>query len=628
MLKKNQRFLLLTIGATVLLIAGGVTAYSLLVKRNLIIENAPLGSQLVPQDALVTASISTDPTQWQQLRQYGTLETQAALDKQLTQLQQNLLNSNGYNYQKDIQPWLGKTVTIAYLNSATPKTAPGQKPSSAIPLINPPDLIVLPIANSAQAKQLLEQSKSQKITQFSERTYKGIQIRETQKSNSQNYSAAVLGSFFVVSNSPKIIERVIDTYKGEASIATTPGYMERLAKINTVKPFAQVYLNMPAFTAVAAANSTRSLSPENLAAKEQKQGIATTITLEPEGMSFQSISWLKPNSNQKYQVKNTTSRLPRRLPAHTLLTISGGNLAQLWFDYRRAAASNPLTPIPPSNLNTGVQTTLGLDLEKDLLPWMDGEFALALIPKSDDPLALPENQLSPSLGAGVAFMILSSDRSRTEKSLQQLDNVMQTRYQFSVEKTQLNGQPVVKWTSPLSGISATHGWLEGNIVFLTLGAPIADTLVPQPKTSLIQTPLFQQTVPNKPNPNNGQFFLDIDRIINSSNLNFAQLPPQPKMWLQAIRAIGFTIAINDQRSTRFNLFVNLKTVPTSSTYPTPEIELSPPSLPRLNPTPQIPQTPQTPPATNPTPQASQTPASLNPSPQAPQTPKTPLNSSP
>ncbi len=612
MLNKNltnkKLFLLLTLGATVLVITGGVTAYSLLIKRNLFIKNAPLGSQFIPQDALVTASISTDPTQWQQLRQYGTLQTQAALDKQLTQLQQNLLNSNGYDYQKDIQPWLGEKIMIAYLTSGTSTPTQSQKSSSIIPFITPPDLIILPIENPAQAQQLLDKTKSQKVTQFNERIYKGIQIRETQKNNAQNYSAAVLGRFVVVTNNPKAMERAIDTYKGEASVATTPGYSEKLGKINTSHPFAQVYFNMPAFSALAAANSKRSLSPENQAAKEQKQGIVTTITLETEGINFQSISWLKPNSNQKYQVKNTTTRLPRRLPANTLLTISGGNLAQLWFDYSRAAESNPITPISPPNLSSGIQTTLGLNLEKDLLPWMDGEFALALIPASEDLLALPENQGVPTLGAGVVLMVLSSDRARTEKSLQQLDQVIETRYQFIVEKTQLNGQPVVNWTSPLSGISATHGWLEGNIAFLTLGAPIADGLIPQPKASLIQTPLFQQTLPSKPSPNNGQFFIDIESIINQSNLNFAQLPPEPKMWLEAIRAIGLTVAINDERTSRFNLFVNLKTVPIPSTYPTPEIELSPPNLPSQTPTLQIPQTPQTP--------------------QIPQTPQTPLSSSP
>jgi hypothetical protein len=168
-----------------------------------------------------------------------------------------------------------------------------------MPFVKPPDLIVLPIENPTQAQQLLEKTKSQKATQFVERTYKGVQIRETQKSNAQNYSAAVLDRFFVVTNNPKTTDRVIDTYKGAASVATTPGYKEELGKIYASNPFAQLYLNVPVFSAAAAANSTRSLSVDKLAAGQQRQGVAATVTLEPEGMRFQGISWLKPNSYSK-----------------------------------------------------------------------------------------------------------------------------------------------------------------------------------------------------------------------------------------------------------------------------------------------------------------------------------------
>jgi hypothetical protein len=594
MLKKKKPFLLISLGAAVLLIGGGVAAYWLLVQRNLSQANAP--AQLIPQDALVTASISTDSEQWQQLRQYGTPETKAALEKQLLQMRDTLLTANGYNYEKDIQPWLGKTVMVAYLPfGAAVGTVPGQVPPTGNSYL--PDIIVLPIENPTQAKQLLEKTKSQKATQFFERTYKGIQIRETQKSNSQNFSATVLGRFLVVTDNPRITDRVIDTYKGAASVAATPGYIKELRKINAQKPFAQVYVNMPAVMAAVAAKSARSLSPENLAAKHQRQGMAATVTLEPEGMRFQGISWLKPNSTQKHVVENTTSRLPKRLPADTLVMVSGGNLARLWQGYVRGAESNPLLPIPPANLSAGLEATLDVDLEEDLLSWMEGEFVLALVPASSDALTSPENQQSTPLGAGVVLMVEASDRTRAEKSLQRLDQVMATRYQFLVEKNKLGGQPTVSWTSPLGGISGTHGWLEGSVVFLTFGAPIAGEIIPQPPATLTQTDLFQQGVPTQPNPNNGQFFLDVERTINSNKLNLPQLlPPEFRLLARAIRAIGVTGAINDQRSSRFNLFVQLKSTLTPGASPDTNRPASPPTTPSV---PQIPQTPQI--APNPSP---------------------------
>jgi hypothetical protein len=574
-LKKNKKPWLIALGAAVLIIGGASAAYFLLLQRHIFFGNTPVGAQLIPQDALVTASISTDAAQWQQLRQYGTPENQAAIAAQLKQLQETLLTANGYNYEQDIKPWLGKTVMIAYLptNTATSKALP-----TAAPFVNQPDLIVLPIQKPEAAKQLLEKTKSQPDKKLATRTYKGIQIRETKKNNAQNYSVALLDSFLVVTNNPKTTERVIDTFKSTTpvSMAATPGYAENLAKISASNAFAQLYLNGPVVWAAAAANSLRPISPEKLAATQQRQGVAATVNLEPEGIRFTGISWLKPNSTQKYQVENKTNSLARRLPADTLIMFSGGNLSRFWQDNAQNADSNPLSIISPNNVSAGLKSAFGLNFEQDLLPWIDGEFSMAMLPAS--PEALTQQGQSVQLGAGVVFMIQASDRARAEKTFQQLDQIMATRYQFQVEKTEIKGQPVVNWNSPLGGLNASHGWLDGNVAFLTLGAPVSSTFAPKPQAPLNANQLFQQTVPTQPNPNNSQLFIDVERTINNGTFNLSQLLRQEqRMLAKGMRSIGVTAAINDQRSIRFDLFVQMKTV-------TP---LSPPASPTLAPTPKV-----------------------------------------
>jgi hypothetical protein len=132
--------------------------------------------------------------------------------------------------------------------------------------------------------------------------------------------------------------------------------------------------------------------------------------------------------------------------------LSGGNLARIVAGLCQGAESNPLTPIPPANLSAGLKATLGLDLEEDLLPWMGSEFSLALVPAS------PGSHTSgkPAVYAVGGWCGVdggqASDRSLAEKSLQQLDEVMATRYRFQVEQTELGGQPVISWTSELGGL--------------------------------------------------------------------------------------------------------------------------------------------------------------------------------
>jgi Protein of unknown function (DUF3352) len=570
-LKTKRKPLLLALAAAVLVIGGAGTAYILLRQQNIFFGDAPVGTQLIPQDALVTASISTNSEQWAQFRKYGTPEIQSALDSQLKQIQENLLTANGYNYDQDIKPWVGKTVMIAYLPT---DTATGKTTSTSAPFVKQPDLIVLPIDQPTEAKQLLAKANSQPDKKLTQRTYKSIQIRETANKNAQNYSVAILERFLVVTNNPKTTERVIDTYKGTASIAATPGYTENLGKISTSNPFAQLYLNGPVVWAAAAANSSRAISPEKLAATQQRQGVAATVNLEPAGMRFRGISWLKPNSTQKYQVQNTSNLLARRLPADTLLMFSGGNLARFWQENTQNADSNPLALISPTNISRNLKTAFGLSLEEDLLPWMDGEFSFALLPAS--PEALTQQGQSVQLGAGVVVMIQASDRTRAEKTFQQLDQIMATRYQFQVEKTQIKGQSIVNWNSQLGGLNAAHGWLDGNVAFLSLGAPVSSVILPKPQAPLSDNQLFQQTMPTEPNPNNSQLFIDVDRTINNGTFNLSQLLRQEqRMVAKGIRSLGVTSAIKDERSIRFDLFLQMKTLtPGSSASPTPQVSPS------------------------------------------------------
>ncbi|HEY9693613.1 MAG TPA: DUF3352 domain-containing protein [Oculatellaceae cyanobacterium] len=545
MLKKTKPSQWL-IAAVVLLIGGGAVAYWLMVQRKDQLGNVPIGAELIPQDTLAAVAIATDQEKWQQLQQYGTPQTQAILNKQLATWRDKFLTANGYNYQQDIKPWLGKQVMIGYLASGA---------STTTPLTQQSIVMVLPIEDPLKARQLLDKPRSAKASQFVERNYKGINIKEAQNSASQYVSTTVLGRSLVVTTDPKITERVIDTYQGQPSLAATPGYKESLGQIQVEQPFAQLYLNVPVATAKAAASSARSLSPENLAQAQEKQGIATTVTLEPEGINFQGISWLKPNSKKLLVVENNAKDMPKRLPAETLLMISGGNLQQLWQDYREGADSNPIAPIKPENLRATIKSTTNLDLEQDLMSWMKGEFSLSLIPT---PKGSPSD-----LGAGVVLMVQASDRPRAEKTFQQLDQLMAKQYQFQVQKTLLGGQPVVNWTSQLGGLTATHGWLNGNVAFLTLGAAIPKLIVPQPKATLAEQDLFKKALITKPDRQNGQFFIDIDRTINAGNLALPQLPSTQKTLINAMRTIGVTAGVHNERSSLFNIFVQLKKVASS-----------------------------------------------------------------
>ncbi|TFI51341.1 DUF3352 domain-containing protein [Mastigocladus laminosus UU774] len=551
-MKKKKPSLVLTLSSAGILIGGGVAAYWLLTQGQSWSRNLPVGANIIPQDALFTVSLTTNSTQWQKLREFGTKETQTELDKNLVQLRDRFLTNNGYDFQNDISPWVGEQVTIAILNPET--TKPTSKPvasDSNTSTNQKSTVVVLPIKNPEQAKKILAQPRNPKADKWIHRTYEGIAINETNLPSGESLSAAVIDQrFLVITDNPKNTERAIQAYKNKTSLATSRGFTVNFPKIATSQAFAQFYVNIPSSAKIAAASGNRHLPAQVLAQLQNNQGLAGSISLESQGIRIKGISWLNPNSQRTLRVENKAGKMPNLVPPETLMMLSGGNLQQLWTDYASTSQGNPLSPIPPEQLKAGVKSLTNLDFEQDLLSWMGDEFSVSVIPNH------PKDTLSDNFRASLVFIVQASDRTRAETSLTKLDEVMKTQYQFQIQQTTVAGKPVVNWIGPLGTLTASHGWLDGDVAFLALGAPVSDKIIPKLNNSLANTPLFQQTVPSEPNPTNGQFFLDVERA--TQNFPLPTLLPNQKIFLNATRSIGITSAIDDSRSNRYDIFLALK----------------------------------------------------------------------
>lgn len=558
--KKKKPSLVLTLSAAGLLIGGGGAAYWLLTQGQPLSRALPVGANIIPQDALFAVSLTTDTKQWQKLREFGTPETQAELDKNIVQLRERFLTNNGYDFQKDIQPWVGDEVTIAILppqaeNNPAPKpvATDGNTTDSQQSMV-----MVLPVKNPEIAKNILAQPKALKQGKWIDRTYQGIAIKQTEGQAGENLSAALLdGRFLVITDNAQATERAIAAYKSKASLANTGGFAENVPKIASYQPFAQFYVNVPSTARIAATAPNRRLPAQVLAQLQNNQGLAGTVTLEPEGMRLKGVSWLNPNSQRLLAVENKAGSMQSRVPGETLMMLAGSNLQQFWGDYVSTSQGNPLSPIAPEQLRSGVKSLTNLDLDRDLLSWMKGEFSLSIIPTT------PKDSTPENFRAGLVFMVQASDaysgqslRQSAETSLQKLDEVMKSQYQFQIQPTTVAGKPVVNWISPFGTLTATHGWLDGDVAFLVVGAPITDKIVPKPNNTLASTQAFQQTVPTELNPQNSQFFMDVEQTVKNFTLN--SLFPNQQAFLAATRSIGLTTAVNDSRSTRYDVFIALK----------------------------------------------------------------------
>ncbi len=540
------------------------------------------GLNLLPQDTLLSATISTDPERWQKFQEFGIPESRGIIQAQITKIQTDFLTNYGYDYQRDIQPWIGKQILFAYLHN--PAATPAK--SSQVKLPQQQLVAILPIANPAAAQQVLGQHQTPIDANLVESSYKGVSIKET-KRKAGTIAIAILDNFVAIATDKLGLQQIIDTYQGAKSLVSTPGYTKALTEIEINRPFAQIYVNIPVATAVAAANSPQTLAPEQLAQAQVQQGIAVNASLESEGIAWKGISWLKPTTKQKLLVENQGENLAERLPANTLVMLSGGNLPRLWLDYVRSAESNPITPIKPPDLVKNLGDLTGLDLQADLLNWSKGPFGMAIIPKTVSTEASDENPIDTELGAGLVLIHHAKDRPAAEKAFAKLDRTMNQKQAFTVKPGKLAGKDVTNWSSPLGGTAATHGWLDNNLAFLSLGAPVASSFVPAPAQRLANNPLFQQSTRSSLKAHNGQFFIDLDRTINAGNLPLPYVSPEVAALFKAMRSLGVTSAILDETSNRFDMFVTLQKVPGIAKLPTaPKKVLKPSPTPSKSPSPQ------------------------------------------
>ncbi len=562
--------LLLPVGGSIALITAGSVAFWALTRSSFSPGTLPIGSNVIPQDALMVLSMTTDPDQWRQLRSFGTSQSQGFLDQNIVQVRDRFLFDNGLDYERDIQPWVGNEASFALL-SPQGETLPPPEGTPVRPANPQPAVLVLPIQDGIKAKELLE--KTREGQQWNTRKYKDIDIRESQSPEKPQFPssrtkqtmavAAIDGKLLLVTNSPRAIEQAIDTYKGKGSnsIANLPGYTNALGQIQTGPSFATLYMNLPAMVQQSGRGG---LKKESAKEASTPQGWAMTATVQNEGLKLKSILWLSPDSKRTFAINNDAKTMSARLPSEAVMSLSGGNLKQFWTEYSRDYGTNPIKVLDPASFKQEVRGALNMDLEQDFTPWMEGEFSMSLLPA-------PSGS-SPINPVGLVLMVQASDRRAADKALTQLDETMARKYNFKVEPGNISGQDVVNWKMPNGEPSVTRGWLDNNIAFLALGGPVASTFLPRPSSPLTSQTTFKQVSADAKTAKSGEVFIDLEKAASYKNLPLLRFPLSNQFWSEAIRSIGVTIATSSDRTIRYDAIVLLKqgTAPSVLHSPTPK----------------------------------------------------------
>jgi hypothetical protein len=559
--KQKQSAMLMYIGIGAAVIAAGAGgAYFYFTQKAQAIKGILGAAAAIPQEAQVVMAFNTKVEPWNKLAQFGTPASQKLISESITKSPLNsLLVQSKTEYSRDVQPWLeGYIITALVPNAAQP-----QAPAAT--------LVIAPTRDRSKSDAFLSKYRealAQQGAKFTAKQYKDVTYYEspTRDPNNSVVTADIGGQYVAIATSPKLIQQAIDTYKGSnPSLAKKPIFAKIYGATNQTKlvePLVQVYLDGEVALEFIGSQANLNLNEAAIAqSKRELDAMTLTGGTQKEGLRFEINTYLKnDNSNP---LANNEAKVLNLLPQETFLLVSGVNLYQSWQSLVAQAKGNSSSAQLIEQIRKAVKDSTKLDLDQDILKWMNGEFAIAAIPNNQGILANP--------GFGFVAIAQASDQNAAKTALDKIDKVAQTNSGGLLPKgvdlkpKQIGDKSVITWAIGNTNV-ATRGTLDNNFVFWSMG-DLADTFVPTPANNLPQSSAFKILTTDIPKSNGGYFYLNMTTALSLAD---RLLPPEVKSnpsfteirsVLDAINGIAVTSTNVDAKTTRLDFLFTLKPTP-------------------------------------------------------------------
>jgi hypothetical protein len=516
--------------AAAIVAAGSAAVYFYFKGLSEQVSNPLPSAKVVPDEATMAAFVSPNPKALSQLQRFGTPGAQKLVGFGLKTFQEQSLAGTQIDFDKDLKPWLGGVMLALLPPEGEAKTEP------------PKLLLVVSIKNKLSAWNFANKLKSQQGAKIQESEYKGVKISEITEANGKGYSVALLDDQLVIAPFRKSVELAIDTFQGEPSLASQKSTANLLSESAGVQnPIATVFIaDYPAAMQQLKANLPDELRLPSLVLSQFKQvkSLVAGIGADSAGLRVKTIAQLDPRL--ALQNSQATSKFLPKFPQETVALVGGKGLDRIWSQANIEAKDSPEVNRSVQQVR-GAFNRLGLDADRDIFSWMDGEFAIGAIGANGG-----DRDILSQLGMGPAIIVETSDRSAAKATLKKLDEIAKT-YTVSVTPRQVRGKEVTEWKTPSQDTLFGHGWLNENTVFVALGGPLIEAISAPPQQALTGSPSFQAIAPTLPPANLGYFYLDMEKTMSWADKYVLKavptlVPPPAADVLNSFRGISVAAA--------------------------------------------------------------------------------------
>lgn len=601
-----------TIVAIFSLIAIGSVGTYLYSDGYLGVDSKPLdNAKLIPSDALVGGTIDLNPESWSKLQKFGTPEARQLFEQAWKELEKEFAKeSPQINYDRDIKPWLG-TVVWAALPSA--KTQEQQSPT--------PEVIwVITIKNKLSMWQLNQNlSKINPDEKFKEIDYKGFKILESTTNKGDQSYCAIVKRYLVCSDKEQNVQKSIEIYKGQPSLASKPEVAKVLSSdLKIDKPVAQFYIfDSLALIKESVANAPQAQNAPLLDRAELYpiKSLSGGIGIDDAGIRINTVANLQPNATTQTNFQPATEKIINYFTQQTVALFTGKGINNNWSNFVSQTQNIPEIS-QGINQFRGNLATLNLDLDKDIFGWMDGEYGFGVISLQDVPL---------ESAIGVKIVIQTSNPEAAKSTFAKL-NVLAKGNGISISEKQIADRAITEWQAPSQDFVLGQGWLDANSVFVTLAnAKTLPAIAATSNPTLAQSENFQTITSSLPKPNSGYGYFNFEQILTlvnsaaSKNFIESSVPKEniaefdrPIGALNSVLGIAMTTVEVDKSTQRYEMLIALKPATAGASPQTPSANLPATSPPAVSPPAVSPTTPPTNLPANPTVTARPIPKKTNP----------------
>lgn len=505
-MKRRSFFSFLIVGVAVLLLTGvggcswlvGASPLNLLRGGS---QTTPLAAMFVPKQAPVMVSMLVNP---------GGGKVRA----ELNQLKTSLLANTGLDYRQDIQPWIGDEITLAVTTADIDRDAANGRQTGY--------LMVIATKNADKSREFLDLLFSKRAiagTDLMFEQYKGIKVisdnqrasvTQNSKPKAENLVGAVVGDDFVLfANHPKVLRDAINNVQAPDLNLTTSSQYQQALTLLPPRRIGLTFLNLPSIIA------WQGLEP----AAQTYESQIIALELNPKGLLAETALLAAPNQDSlPAPALSQLGGALQYIPATTGFSISGSdlsrlensNLSQLWQQSKLSGSSDGAIARLVNQPLTDIQTRWGIDLPKDVFSWVQGEYALGLLPH--------EAQTAPDL------IFVAEKSSGAEQGISHLDALAQQQG-LSITPLSLENQKISAWTQVTTALESASDpdrssialkakvqgvhTTVGNYEIFTTSVEAMDKALKAPKNgALVDNRQFQASIDAIPKPNAGYVYLD------------------------------------------------------------------------------------------------------------------------